>query len=167
MRKSGFILKISAFVMCAMFCILSFPTPARAASNVCTGIFGYTKTVKFRVDTGKRWILSDYIKFTQTKGTANYESTVGFSAKQKTYTEYGNYSITAKPIYGGGKTVTATWKDGTYTLKLASNTMYDVTVSLNEQYKSLYPGHFPYFFKNWKTPPTWSISVTKGIISCY
>lgn len=168
MRKSDVIYRITAFIMCAMLCILAFPAPAKAANtNSCTYISGSLSTVRFQVETGKRWIFSDYIKFTQQKGTAVFGNSVGFSYKEKTYKEYGIYSITAKPIKGeGSKSVSATWQDGSYILRLSKNTTYEVTVSRNSTLETLKLRHFPYIFDKWQTNPTWQISVTKGIIAC-
>ena len=168
MRKSGLALKMVALVMSTMFCLLCFPSATSAASsNSCTAIWGRSPTVRFRVETGNRWLFSDVIKFKQTKGDAIYERSTGISSNQKTITRFGRYEITAVPQSGEGRqTVRATWNDGSYTLRLAKNTTYLVTVSRNDNFgMGLF--YIPlYRFVGWQFEPTWNISITRGIISC-
>ena len=132
------------------------------AANVCGNIYGNANSAKsFTINTGKRWLGSDKVTFTQTKGT--YEYSTPFS-RSKTASGYMGYKVKYRK-QGTSSWKTATWKGKTLTLKLSKNTVYDVTVTpFNKAEMAFEMGGKN--IKRWKSVATWSVTSTKGIISC-
>ena len=151
-------------VLAAMLTILS---SAALAANSCPTISGNPKkSVTFTMKTGSRWIFSDKMTFTQTKGTATYRSWFG---QYKNYSQYAAYVITYSKIVNGKavKTTSINWDGSSKTIKLDKNCTYRITVrqvSAPTYYSLLHKTWGA--FDQWKSTPTWRVSATKGIISC-
>ena len=115
MKKSKKLIS-SLIVLAVMFASLS----ANAfAANVCTQISGSSvRSTSFIVYTGSRWLSSDKITFSQTKGTMNI-----LSGTMKTQSAYDCYTIQYKK--DGAKNWTSkTFYNGSATLSLDKNSTY-------------------------------------------
>lgn len=140
----------------------SFFTSAFAA-NVCGHISGDAQsTTTFTVDTGKRWIFSDKLTFTQTKGTYIYNTPLSY---HKTATGYMRYKVSYR-IKGKSGWTTKNWTGKKLTLSLKKNTIYEVKVAPMNNADTLLSGSTKQI-QSWKKVATWQVTSTKGIISCY
>ncbi len=151
--------RVLAALLVLIFC-LSLVSTAFAA-NVCGNISGNSKSSKsFTINTGSRWLGSDKVTFTQSKGTYYYRTP--FSSSKKT-TDYMCYKIRYR-IRGTSAWTTKQWKGKKFTLSLKKNKIYEVKV---EPYSNIDFGFTKgRTIKSWATPSYWSVTSTKGIISC-
>ena len=131
------------------------------AANVCGNISGNAQSSKsFTINTGNRWLPRDKVTFTQTKGTYVYSTPFSSS---KTTTDYMCYKVSYR-IQGTSYWTTKQWKGKKLTLSLKKNKTYDVkVVPFSNVDMSFQKGRQ---IKYWKTVATWSVTSTKGIISC-
>ena len=132
-----------------------------SAANVCGNISGNAKSTKtFTINTGSRWLGSDKVKFTQTKGTYEYRTLLSSS---KTKTDYMCYKVSYR-IKGTSAWTTKQWKGKNLTLSLKKNKVYEVkVVPFSNIDMSVQTGRQ---IRSWKKTATWSVTSTKGIISC-
>lgn len=154
--------RIAIMALCMLTLLALFMPSASAASNVCTQISGSSeKTTTFTVQTGSRWLFSDKITITQTKGEYEYLNWLG---NWKTASGYDTYTI--KVVKVGGTTKTYTMAGNKITIKLDKNSTYKISVipgsTSTLTAKFLSKGAF----MGWKKYPTWAVTSTKGIISC-
>ena len=131
------------------------------AANVCGNISGNSKSTKtFTINTGSRWLGSDKVTFTQSKGT--YEYSTAFS-RSKTANAYMCYKVRYR-INGTSSWTTKQWKGKKLTLSLKKNKVYQVQVI---PYDNIDMGfQTGRAIKSWQKLSTWSVTSTKGIISC-
>jgi hypothetical protein len=106
--------------------------------------------------------LKDKITLKQTKGKLAYYDWLN---NDKTVSAYDVYSVAVQA--SGSKTIKYyTLKGSSLSIKLEKNTTYTVTVTPGTnaelQFKHLIKGAIC----GWDTYPTWSVTSTKGIISC-
>lgn len=138
-----------------------------SAAKVCQQVTGTPKAkTTFTVKTTSRWLLSDKITFTQSKGTASFKNWVGVDKNRSTYAAY---NITYSKIVNGKvvSTKSETWKDSSHTIKLDKNSTYKITVSpISTDYYTLRMHPTWGAFNNWVKTPQWSVKNTKGINSC-
>lgn len=146
-------------LLTVIFCI-SLITPAFAA-NVCGNISGSSSASKsFTINTGSRWLGSDKVTFTQSKGTYTYSTPFSYSKKTTGYMCY-KVSYRAK---GTSSWSTKQWKSRKLTLSLKKNTTYEVNVT---PYSNIDMGfQAGKSITSWTLPSYWSVSATKGILSC-
>lgn len=153
--------RIATAVM-TMMLIFSISISSVCAADYCTwvsGNYGYSKT--FTVDTGRRFLVSDYVALKASPGKLKYW-TIGIP---RTKDIYGRYTIKIYDV-SSRKTETKTWKDSkTYKIKLKKNRTYKITVA-----------PIPTF--NWNDynirmqartvtkNPTWQVYKTKGVNAC-
>lgn len=147
-------------ILLALLVCFSMSTSVFAA-NVCGNISGNAKSTKtFTINTGSRWLGSDKVKFTQSKGT--YEYRTPFSSS-KTKTDYMCYKVSYR-IKGKSSWTTKQWKGKSLTLSLKKNKIYEVkVVPFDNIDMSFQTGRQ---IKSWKKLATWKVTSTKGIISC-
>lgn len=145
-----------------LFIILAFSMISSAfAANVCGNIGGNsTATTTFTINTGSRWLGSDKVKLTQTKG--KYEYSTPFS-RSKTETSYMKYHVYYKKS-GASSWSHKKWTGKNLTLSLKKNTTYSVKVV---PYSNIDMGFTAgKSIRRWIYPSTWSVTSTKGILSC-
>lgn len=133
-----------------------------SAANVCRATSGNSSTAtSFTVKT-KGGLFKGKLTLTQTKGVAKGLTWAG--GYEKTYSLYGQYTVTYKKE--GGKQKTASWTGKNLTLKLDKNSTYTVTVTpvsnTTLHVKNLYRAGF----YGWQRNATWSVNKTKGIQLC-
>lgn len=152
---------ISLILLVAMFA--SFSINAFAA-NACTQVSGNSaKTTTFTVYTGSRWLGSDKIKFTQTKGTMNILSG---AMNWKTQSAYDCYTIQYKKA-GDKNWTTKTFYGSSATLSLAKNTTYTIRIIPgSSQLLQLNRCGLLKAYMGWKSYPTWKVTSTRGINFC-
>lgn len=161
MKKKLFIsmlILVIVFVFCA-------GSALAASAGTCTVLKGdVSRTKTFTVDTGSRFLLSDYIKLEQSKGVMKYSAWIPAN-KSKLKEMYGEYIITVKNM-SNGKSKDYEWDDKSIKLRFSKNTKYKVTIKPlrpeNMQAEHIFMGSL----NGWKSYPQWSVIKTKGIKSC-
>lgn len=132
-----------------------------SAANVCNVISGNSSTTtSFKVET-KGGLFKGKLTLTQTKGVANGMKWTGGS---KTYSLYGQYTVTYKKE--GGKEKTVSWRDKNLTLKLDKNSTYIVTVKPDPRTSIHMRQLFKAGFYGWKSNAYWSVRKTSGVLLC-
>lgn len=138
--------RIGTMAICLLMLVMIVPVHSAEAENVCKQITGSSKATKvFYISTGKRWVLSDKVTFTQTKGVMKinkrgiflsdykYHEYPPFSDKQNaTQKMYEVYTIKVEKLNSKNKVVkTQTYKlDGSSkSIPLDKNSKYRVTVT--------------------------------------
>ena len=173
MKTHTTIYKVVAVMLIMVTCFGALCTEALAAKNVCTQIRGSAKRAStFYVETGSRWIASrDCIRLTQTQGVMNRS---GWTQKAGTFKAYGGYSIRIEKLNSTGRVVSRRTENWNYiaskTIRLDRNSTYRITItpkSLREL-----QAHFLLcrirqgYVEGWKTAPSWTVTRTKGVLSC-
>lgn len=167
----------------SLFCVLVlFATMLSVGASAKKDYTGYASgTYKFRVDTSSRWG-SNYLKLTQTKGTAPYKTlatliTEGEDATKDAYL-YGKYSIN---VYNSKmeKVQSYVWNctETTEKIKLGDNSTYFIEVSpwsVEDVFcayieKGLlhlnglrYTMECIHYDGDWTSAPKWNVKTIKG-----
>ena len=135
------------------------------AANVCSRIDGtVNSTTSFTIKTDKKWLTSNSVTLTQTKGRAEGLEWIG--AKPKKYSLYGRYTVHVTDKKGN--TEKYTWTDGNFTIKnLKANSSYTVKVVPRSERDyinatSIFHGGF----YGWSQPATWYVKKTSGLTLC-
>jgi len=169
MKTHTTIYKVVAVMLIMVTCFGALCTEALAAKNVCTQIRGSAKRAStFYVETGSRWIASrDCIRLTQTQGVMNRS---GWTQKAGTFKAYGGYSIRIEKLNSAGRVVSRRTENWNYTasktIRLDKNSTYRITITPNSmsQYQARYLVKGA--VEGWKTAPSWTVTRTKGVLSC-
>lgn len=151
--------KIIAVLLVAITLTAIFAIPADAATT-SSGLSKRTITVTTKAN----WLMpgSESITLKQTKGTFSYTKSNG---KTTTKTGYATWKITVSAT-DGSHSYTKTWNDGSIKLSLKRNKTYTITITYDNQYwepnMMLKYSHF-----KWTKYPTWKVSSTNKVSSCY
>lgn len=162
-------LKRTRFMALVLTVITLFSTLSISASaaTVCSQITGTPKAATtFTIKTTSRWLASNKITFTQSKGTASFTNWVGVDKNRSTY---AIYSITYSKIVNGKvvSTKSETWKDGSHSIKLDKNSTYKITVTPLSASAYTFLLHPTWgAFNNWVKAPQWSVKNVKGVNYC-
>jgi hypothetical protein len=156
--------RILSLSLALMLCLSSLLAVSASAANVCEDISGSSAaSSSFTVKTGSRWLSKDKITITQTKGILTYYDR--WDNSDESMSTYDVYTVAVQA--NGSSTVDYyTLKKKSLSIKLKKNTTYTVTVKPGShaalQFKCALTGAI----NGWDTYPTWSVTSTKGIISC-
>ena len=178
--------RVALMALCLAMMLTVFVSTASAESNVCTpSIRGsandHNKWITFTVSTGSRWLGSDKITFTQTKGSMSVQTDGSGEVSTSTY---GAYTIRVYN-HSTGKTAEYYWKyKKDYPLKLDKNTTYPISikaykpqtvgaqncmtanVKLHTILLRIYPADNALNWR-WSSSPSWTVKSTKGINWCH
>ena len=160
-RANTMFKKIMAIALTVLSIMTIFSTSAFAATS------SYKKQTRtITVVTKANWLKpgSESITLKQTKGIRTEKNYNIFTGKTTTKTHkcYGDWKVVVKAT-DGSHTMTKTLKDGSLKLNLKANKTYKITVSWDstaDTIDSVDKGSFT-------TLPTWKVSSTYKVSSCY
>ncbi len=149
-------------IVIAVGTMISVNTQEVNAADYCTKISGnYGSAKTFTVDTGKRFLLSDYIALKASAGKLKYW-TIGIP---RTKDIYGRYTIKIYDV-SSKKAETKTWKDSkSIKIKLKKNRTYKITVTPIPAY-AWADYNVKMQAREVTKNPTWTVYKTKGVNAC-